>query len=319
MSAGQEQAFAASWDSMTKVISAVVTVLLFSPAFAVHFAWIPMVAAVILLAAYAWSPQSYQIRDGALIVKRLAGNVRITLSTVRQVRPAGGDDLGGCVRLFGSGGLFGWYGLFRTTKLGKSIWYMTNRQNAVVLIADGKTILVSPDDVERFVNAIRLNAPQTASNDAILNALGTYEGGNPIGAIIAGVVGAIALALMMWAWLYSPGPPKYTLTPTALVIHDRFYPVTLGAQSVDLARVRVVDLATDKDWQPTMRTNGFANTHYRAGWFRVANGAKVRMYRASGTQLVLLPPAGNGNPVLLETTDPERFVAEVKQEWAGKS
>jgi hypothetical protein len=40
------------------------------------------------------------------------------------------------------------------------------------------------------------------------------------------------------------------------------------------------------------------------------------MYQADGRRLVLLPPKGDGTAVLLETRgDPEKFVAELRQEW----
>jgi len=39
--------------------------------------------------------------------------------------------------------------------------------------------------------------------------------------------------------------------------------------------------------------------HYHAGWFRVANGRTVRLYRAEGMRVVLLPARANGAPVLL--------------------
>jgi hypothetical protein len=39
------------------------------------------------------------------------------------------------------------------------------------------------------------------------------------------------------------------------------------------------------------------------------------MYRADGKRLVLLPPKGDGAAVLLETSEPERFVREVRQAW----
>jgi len=68
-----------------------------------------------------------------------------------------------------------------------------------------------------------------------------------------------------------------------------------------------------------MRTDGFANAHYRSGWFRVASGKKVRMYRADSSRLALLPPKGNGEAVLLETADPEKFVAELQREWGRGS
>ncbi len=318
MSPGRSQVFAASWDTMTKVISAIVAVLLLAPVIAVHGLVIAAIAAAVLLAAYAWSPQSYKIQDRVLIIRRLAGNVQVPLDTIRQARAASADDLTGCVRLFGSGGLFGWYGLFRTARLGKSTWYVTDRQNAVVLVTDRKTLLVSPDEVERFVNAIGLEAPRSAITDNVLNALGTYDGGHSAGAITA-IVLTVAGLIAAVLFLYSPGPPGYTLTQDSLTIHDHFYPVTIQALTVDVSGVRVVDLTKDKEWQPTMRTNGFGSLHYHAGWFRVESGQKVRMYRADGKQLVLLPPQGSGNAVLLETRDPVQFVHDVHEEWSPRS
>jgi hypothetical protein len=105
------------------------------------------------------------------------------------------------------------------------------------------------------------------------------------------------------------------LTPEALTIYDRFYPVTLNAAAVDVEHIRIVDFGVDTDWRPTARTNGFANSHYRSGWYRVANGQKVRMYRADSRRLVLLPPKDDGAPVLLEVSQPERFVEQVRQQW----
>ena len=86
------------------------------------------------------------------------------------------------------------------------------------------------------------------------------------------------VAVVAFALLYSPGPPSCTLTPLSLTIHDRFYPVTLQADSVDAEHIRLIDFGVDTEWRPTARTNGFANSHYRSGWFRVASGKTVRMY-----------------------------------------
>jgi len=73
---------------------------------------------------------------------------------------------------------------------------------------------------------------------------------------------------------------------------------------VDVEHIRVVDFGVDTEWRPTRRTNGFANAHYASGWFRVANGETIRMYRAGGTRLVLLPPKGDGAALLLEVGSP---------------
>jgi hypothetical protein len=134
--------------------------------------------------------------------------------------------------------------------------------------------------------------------------------------LLASTTGLVVLTIVALAFLYSPGPPSYTLTPNSLTINDRFYPVTLNAGSVDVEHIRVVDIRNDPEWRPTGRTNGFANSHYRSGWFRIANGQEARMYWATGSRLVLLPPKGTAVPVLMEASDPERFIEEVRQAWS---
>jgi hypothetical protein len=107
------------------------------------------------------------------------------------------------------------------------------------------------------------------------------------------------------------------LTGDALSIHDRFYPLAMRAAAVDVDRIRVVDLAEEPAWRPTLRTNGFANGHYQSGHFRAANGTAIRLYRADGDRrLVLLPPIGEGAPVLLDAPNPEAFVREIRARWS---
>jgi hypothetical protein len=298
-------------------MTAIVSVLLLSLAMAVHrvVVWCPAVLA--LVAAYAWSPRGYAVSRGSVAVNRLIGNVCIPLDGIREVRAATKDDFRGCLRLFGNGGLFGYYGLFRTAKLGKSTWYVTNRSKAVVVITGAKTVLFSPDDVDGFVAAVRASAPvpTTLPGGPGLDSMQFGSDGSQLGKLVGAAIGIVAMAVVAFAFLYSPGPPGYTLTPESLTIHDRFYPVTLNRTSVDVGQIRVVDFGVDTEWRPTARTNGFANPHYRSGWFRVASGKTVRMYRADSARLVLLPPKGDGAAVLLETREPEKFVAEVRGKW----
>jgi hypothetical protein len=297
----QSQFFSASYDLPTKIVSTVVCVILVVVAAAAQSAVAVGIGALLIIVSYAYSPRGYAIQERSIIIKRPVGNVRFPLERVQEARRRNADDLRGCIRLWGNGGVFGYYGLFRTSKLGKCTWYVTNRSNAVVVITGEKTALFSPDDGDGFLAAIRAAVPIQEMH------------------VVGAAVAVVALGIFAFALLYSPGPPSYTLTPSSLIIHDRFYPVTVNAVAVDVNHIRVVDISVETDWRPTERTNGFANAHYRSGWFRIANGQKVRMYRADGNRLVLLPPKRDGAPVFLETKDPERFVDEVRQKWSGRS
>jgi hypothetical protein len=300
---------------MAKVVSAIVCAVLVVLAVIAPTIVVAILGALILLVSYAYSPRGYAVAERAIVVKRLIGDVRIPLDAVREARAATADDFRGCLRLWGNGGLFGYYGLFRTSALGKSTWYVTSKKRAVIVITAAKTVVLSPDDVDGFLTAVRASAPVTSIDAPPLDSLPSGGMASWFGWAIGGLVGLAAIAAVAFGLLYSPGPPDCTLTAESLTIHDRFYPVTISRTSVDVAHVRTVDFAVDTDWRPTERTNGFANSHYHSGWFRLANRQKVRLYRAEGTRLVLLPPSGDGPAVLVEAKDPDKFIDDLRAAW----
>ncbi len=221
--------FSVSFDRTTRTVSAIVCISLGAAALATQSVIVGSFCALVIVLAYAYSPRAYSVSAQAIRVVRWIGGVQIPLVGVREIRPATPDDFRGCVKLWGNGGLFGYYGLFRTTKLGKCSWYMTNRKKAVVLVTESKTTLFSPDRVEDFIASIRSVAPvqEPIGTGLWSRTVATSKSGRNIAAIIGVGVGALSAAVGALAFLYSPGPPRLTLTHDALTIHDRFYPVTL--------------------------------------------------------------------------------------------
>lgn len=309
--------FSASFDRTTKILSTVVCLGLLAVILAVHSVMLASLSLLVIFLGYAYSPRGYRLEGRALLVARLAGTVRIALDGIREVRRATPEDYSGSIRLWGSGGLFGYYGLFRTAKLGKSTWYMTNRSRGVVVTTAAKTVIVSPDDSDGFLSAIQAAAPISESPAAPASRPARSFGS--LRKVIGAAVAIAAVGLAVLAAVYSPGVPSYTLTSQTLTIHDRFYPVTLRADVVDIHQIRVVDLAQDIGWRPTERTNGFSNSHYHSGWFRAANGQKVRLYQSDGQRVVLLPPKGDGTPVLYQAADPDGFAGQVRAGWSASS
>lgn len=183
MESNESQFFSASYDSTTKIISAVVFVVFVGVAAATGSAASVGLGTLIFILSYAYSPGGYAISGRSIIVKRLIGNVHIPLDGIREVRTATTDDYRGCLRLWGSGGLFGYYGLYRTSNLGKSTWYMTNRRDVVVVITGAKRVLFSPDDVDRFITAIHTSVPvpQVTPGGFLLDAMKSGGSGSSIG------------------------------------------------------------------------------------------------------------------------------------------
>jgi hypothetical protein len=312
-----ESSFSISFDSVTKFISAGVCILLIGAAIGTRSILAACLCVLVIGLGYAYSARGYAITGGALVIRRLIGNIEIPLGDIRELRAAEAEDLRGCIRLFGSGGFFGYYGLYRTSKLGKCSWYVTQRDHGVVVVTGDKTFVLSPDDVNGFVMALRMavSAPQAGLAGSVAGSAQTGRRTGRFAKILAIAIGILALLLTAGALLYSPGPPEYTLNTEGLAIHDRFYPVTLKAAEIDLASIETVNIKTDPDWRVTTRTNGFANFHYASGWYKAANGQKVRMYHADSRILVLLPPKGEGAPVLLEVNQPDAFIRELRQLW----
>ena len=147
--------FSASYDSTARRISTAILVLLAVITVLSHNIIVGCLGVLLLIISYAWSPGCYIVAGRFIIINRLIGAVRVPLEGIREARITTPDDFRDCIRLFGNGGLFGYYGLFRTAKLGKCTWYVTNRRNSVVVITAARTIVVSPDEVDRFLSAVR--------------------------------------------------------------------------------------------------------------------------------------------------------------------
>jgi hypothetical protein len=150
--------FSASYDRTTKILSTIVCLGLLAVIVIVHNLVLTCLSLLVIVLCFAYSPRGYVLAGRSILVKRLAGTIRIPIDELREARRATPDDFRGGIRLWGSGGLFGYYGLFSTAKLGRSTWYVTDRSNGVVVITASKTVLFSPDAAEVFLAAIRAGA-----------------------------------------------------------------------------------------------------------------------------------------------------------------
>lgn len=112
---------------------------------------------IILAVTYLFSPQAYAVEPGRLIVQRPGTDVTIPLNTIERIEVGGGWAVfRGALRLIASGGAFGFYGNFWNNTLKGFTAYATRMDKVVVLYRKtGNPIVVSPDDPEAFVRAVR--------------------------------------------------------------------------------------------------------------------------------------------------------------------
>jgi hypothetical protein len=110
---------------------------------------------IIYFGAFIYSPRKYSVTEKAIIIHRVIGNVTIKKSDIATVETSDkGLPLG--IRTFGVGGLFGYFGSFYNFDMGSMSWYVTRRDRTVLIkTAKGKKIVISPDDRDAFVQALK--------------------------------------------------------------------------------------------------------------------------------------------------------------------
>ena len=102
----------------------------------------------IVLFTWLYSPQGYSVRDGALVIHRPWKPVTIPLTEIRSVQLPSPEDVSpfSGLRMFGVGGLFGYYGVFFLPRLGGYVrFYLRNKENPILLDTTGGRLLLSPD------------------------------------------------------------------------------------------------------------------------------------------------------------------------------
>ncbi|TAL02761.1 MAG: hypothetical protein EPO07_06980 [Verrucomicrobia bacterium] len=153
--------FGAPWAMIVKILTVAVFVVMFGmmtigliglPDRTPPFARVLMVVTPLLILASAvpFMVRGYVLRDDELLIERLGWGNHIPLTTVVSVE-ADPDAMRCSIRLCGSGGLFGFFGWFRNGRLGMYRAYGTDPARTVVMKLTNRTIIVTPDDPQRFV------------------------------------------------------------------------------------------------------------------------------------------------------------------------
>lgn len=154
--------YKASLDKTAKIVTLIITILFASIIIGQYFLItegtrsIPIFTTVLLLVLYfgvfAFRVTGYSITTDKVIIHRPFDNIKIDKTDIKSVEALDKSKLSWSIRIFGVGGLFGYYGRFANSKIGRMTWYATRRDKPVLVVTnyDAKIIL-TPDDAERFV------------------------------------------------------------------------------------------------------------------------------------------------------------------------
>ena len=121
----------------------------------------PIFLFIIELGVFIFRPISYTITDQEIIVNRLWKSIIINRKDVQNVEILEKDFSKRTIRTFGVGGMWGYFGKFIHDIIGAMIWYVTRRDKMVLLrLSDDKKVVLSPNDLEGFVENLKGLIPQ---------------------------------------------------------------------------------------------------------------------------------------------------------------
>jgi hypothetical protein len=112
---------------------------------------------VIYFIAFAMRPINYKVSAHKLVIHRLFLDVTIDRVQIKSVEMLDKEKTGWAIRIWGVGGLFGYYGNFANSKIGKMTWYATRRNKTVLVkTISNKNIILTPDEPDQFVASFTL-------------------------------------------------------------------------------------------------------------------------------------------------------------------
>lgn len=124
--------------------------------------WLHYLLIAAILLTVGCSVRGYSVRDGQLWIHRPGWSARFPLPSLTEISINPRSTMG-AIRLFGSGGMFGYLGFFRNQILGRYRSYVTDPKHTVVLRFKDRCIVISPDDPAQFQAAIKAELAATAS------------------------------------------------------------------------------------------------------------------------------------------------------------
>jgi len=151
--------FDAPWGKSLVVLSLLTTLLCVGISVVLAWksqeilSWAVLIPLCIPVGSATFTIRGYSVDSKAILVHRLLWATRVPLTGLQtaQYEP---DAMCGSTRLFGNSGLFSITGLFSNKAIGTYRAFVTDSHRTVLLKFPARTIVVSPEQPEAFVQAV---------------------------------------------------------------------------------------------------------------------------------------------------------------------
>lgn len=148
-----DERFGAPWGKGVRWVTGVAAAM-FAASWAIPTGLAPLALGALLRGTAPFAVRGYSVGARRVRVRRLGWETTLPLEGLSRVEP-NPDALRGSIRLFGIGGLYASVGHFRNKRLGRFRAWATDGRRAVVLEFPDREVVLTPDDLHRFAEAVR--------------------------------------------------------------------------------------------------------------------------------------------------------------------
>lgn len=160
--------FPCTWSIGVTVITAIIVIILVASTyfiwtddFPLSMLWLKYTLIVVFIATIigglGYMPIRLTIENDKIILHRLFGTINIPIKNIIEIKAIPKSETAFSIRIFGSGGLFGYLGKFKNKKLGSYTMYATNLNELVLIRTDRKAYVFSCRNRDEYIESIKLN------------------------------------------------------------------------------------------------------------------------------------------------------------------
>jgi len=125
--------------------------------------WV-IITGLVLVVPYLMHVSNYELNSEGIKINTPMRSKRILFEHIESVTVCSYDQLGITIRLFGSGGVWGYFGVFYSREFGRISFNATSLTRTLILIkGKRKKIIISPDDTESFIKGMQDLSPALVS------------------------------------------------------------------------------------------------------------------------------------------------------------
>ena len=159
--------FPCTWSMGVTAITAITIIILVASTYFIwtddfpsSMLWLKYTLIVVFIATIigglGYMPIRLTIGNDKIILHRLFGAINIPIKDIIAIKAIPNSETAFSIRIFGSGGLFGYLGKFKNKKLGNYTMYATDINELILIRTDRKTYVFSCRNRDEFIESVKL-------------------------------------------------------------------------------------------------------------------------------------------------------------------